>query len=313
MKKELKTHIAEDNEVVSPGITSNSSRVNSLKPNDLGTCAPQQPKSVCTPVCTNSASATASPWQPSSPIDRIYAVWPHLPPHIRDTILTLIDSVYICQSRYQVEDQSSVHSTTNNRIKLDGISKDILRRTILKALRHSPELYALQMDTDGWVKSVEMRHFISLITGTDAVPEFDEVLRVFQEIDLIDRVQFKQGFVRATYGHSTEQFAPSTSAIPDQPLFHGTSVDNWSMIECFGLSPAKRRFVQLTTDFDYANQIANSHSRSPIMLKVAAAEAIALGVKFYSSNTHVWLATAVPATCLQVWLDDTFPLEEPLF
>ena len=85
------------------------------------------------------------------------------------------------------------------------------------------------------------------------------------------------------------------------------------MIECFGLSPAKRRFVQLTTDFDYASQIANSHSRSPIVLQVSTTEAIANGVRFYSTDTHVWLATAVPATCLQVWLDDTFALDEPLF
>ena len=169
------------------------------------------------------------------------------------------------------------------------------------------------MDYDGWVDSVAMGHLINQLTGTDSVPEPEEVLRVFREIELVDRVQFKQRFVRAAYGHSTERFEPSTSAIPDQHLFHGTSADNWCMIECFGLSPAKRRFVQLTTDFDYASQIASSQSRSPIVLQVATAEAIAIGVKFYSTDTHVWLATAVPVTCLQVWMDDAFDLEEPLF
>ncbi len=169
------------------------------------------------------------------------------------------------------------------------------------------------MDHDGWVDSVEMGQLINQLTGTDSVPDFDEVLRVFQEVDLIDRVQFQHGLFRAAYGHSTERFAPSTSAIPNQPLFHGTSVGNWSMIECFGLSPAKRRFVQLTIDFDYAIEIASSHGRSPIVLQVATADAIALGVKFYSTDSHVWLSTAIPATCLQVWLDDTFALDEPLF
>ena len=169
------------------------------------------------------------------------------------------------------------------------------------------------MDSEGWVDSVEMGNLINQLTGTDSVPDFDEVRRIFAEIELTDRIQFKQRFFRAAYGHSAERFAPSTSAIPEQPLFHGTSADNWPLIECFGLSSVKRRFVQLTTDFDYANQIANSHSRSSIVLQVANAEAIAKGVRFYSTDTHVWLATAVPATCLQVWLDDTFELEEPLF
>ena len=161
----------------------------------------------------------------------------------------LVDSVHFGGERYPREDQLSVQSTPSNRINLDEISEDILGRTILKALRHTPELYALQMDTDGWVNSVELGQLINQLTGTDSLPEFDEILRVFQEIELIDRVQFKQGFVRAAYGHSSDVFAPVENAVSDQLLFHGTSAANWSMIECFGLSPAKRRFVQLTTDF----------------------------------------------------------------
>lgn len=224
-----------------------------------------------------------------------------------------MDTFYFGQERRLAEDQPIVQSTTNNRINLDGISNDILRRTILKALRHTPELYRLNMDNDGWVSSVEMGQLINQLTGTDFELDLDEVHRVFQAIDLIDRVQFKQGFVRAAYGHSSNRFAPSTFAIPEQPLFHGTSADNWSMIECFGLSTAKRRFVQLTTDFDYASQIAKSHIRSPIVLQVSTTKAIANCVRFYSTDSHVWLATAIPATCLQVWLDETFDLEEPHF
>lgn len=169
------------------------------------------------------------------------------------------------------------------------------------------------MDTNGWVDAIELGNLISQLIGTDSVFDFDDVLWIFQDIELFDRVLFKPGFFRAAYGHSSIHFAPTTQSIPDKPLFHGTSANNWSVIECFGLSPVKRRFVQLTTEFDYASQIASSHSRSPIVLQVATADAIALGVKFYSTDTHVWQATAIPATCLQVWLDNTFELEEPLF
>jgi hypothetical protein len=61
------------------------------------------------------------------------------------------------------------------------------------------------------------------------------LVEFLKEIGLAERVQFECDWVWATYGHSTKQFAPSTSAIPDQPLLHGTSANNWAMIECFGL------------------------------------------------------------------------------
>jgi putative RNA 2'-phosphotransferase len=168
------------------------------------------------------------------------------------------------------------------------------------------------MDFDGWVQESEFRNVVAqLLEDNDSLQRMpmDEIL---SNLELIDRVQTKSGFVRAGYGHSTDRFAPPTSAIPDQPLYHGTSARNWSMIECFGLSPVKRRFVQLTTDFDYASQIANSYGRSPILLQVATAHAIECDVKFYPSGTHVWQATTIPSICLQVWMDDGFELDEPL-
>ena len=169
------------------------------------------------------------------------------------------------------------------------------------------------MDPDGWVSLSEFGHLVAQLIGSDENPNCDDLLNSIRELGLTDRVQFTDGRFRACYGHSAKQFAPAINVLPIAPLYHGTSANNWRMIECFGLLPSKRRFVQLTTDFDYANQIANSHGRSPIVLQVATVEAIAQGVKFYSTDTHVWLATEVPATCLQVWMDDTFGLEEPLF
>jgi putative RNA 2'-phosphotransferase len=243
-------------------------------------------------------------WQRSSSINRIVDAWPNLPPHIRETILTLVDSIPSRQFHFRHEEQPSVQSTSSNDFHMEGASKDFLRRSLLKALRHCPEQYNLNMDSDGWVNTVELGQLFRHLTGTN-VPDFDQLLQVFLELDLIDRIQTKSGFVRAAYGHSTYRFAPSNTAIPDQPLFHGTSASNWSMIECFGLSPVKRRFVQLTTDFDYVSQIANLHGRSPIVLQVATAHAIECDVKFYPTGTHVWQATAVPAICLQIWLDNT--------
>ena len=249
----------------------------------------------------------------SPKLARIVSSWISLPPHIQESIISLVDAVLPLPKTSEHQFKPGVQTKGIRTDRFRGNSAGILGTTILKALRHTPELFGLQMDSDGWVNTVQLSGVVGQLTGTESIISFEKLVSIFSEIGLNDRVQFKHGFVRAAYGHSSDRFAPEEKTVPDQLLFHGTSAANWSMIECFGLSPAKRRFVQLTTDFDYANQIANSHSRSPIMLQVATAEAIALGVEFYSTDTHVWLATAVPATCLQVWLDDTFGLEEPLF
>lgn len=183
----------------------------------------------------------------------------------------------------------------------------------MKALRHTPELYALRMDADGWVSCGEFGPLVSQLSGSESIPNFDEIQNTICKLGIGDRVQFKDGFIRAHYGHSTKRFSPRVSTPPNVPLFHGTSADNWSMIESFGLSPNGRRCVQLTTDFDYASKIASSSGRSPIVLQITTASAISNGVSFYPTDSHVWLSTAIPPECLQVWLDDAYELDEPLF
>ena len=300
-----------DTRIFSPGITSNGPHRNSNTPNQLNTRNGREPNFVCTTVCTNADSLHDIEWQPSSSIGRIVDAWPHLPPHIRESILTLVDSVPCHLSPSNEVNHPSVLSAARNCPDLDGAFKDTITRTLLKALRHCPELYGLKMDSDGWVSTDELGHFLRQLAGTNA-PNAKQLQQLFRDIDLADRIQTKPGFVRAAYGHSTDKFAPSISAVPDKPLYHGTSASNWAMIKCFGLSPVKRRYVQLTTDFEYASQIANSHGRSPIVLQVATAHAIECGVKFYPTQTHVWQATAIPAICLQIWLENTDAFEEPL-
>ena len=236
-----------------------------------------------------------------------------MPPHVRDTILTLVDSIHIDQSRCSNPEQPSVQTKTVPKKIISGVAANKLGRTILKSLRHTPEFFGFRMDTDGWVYASELAAAFGEEMGLDRNASSQRLVEILDEMGMSDRVQFKRKRIRAAYGHSTTRFVPSSSAIPDKPLYHGTSANNWSMIELFGLAPIKRRFVQLTTELDYASQIANSHGPSPLVLQVATAHAIECDVKFYPTDTHVWQATTIPSICLQVWMDDAFDLDEPLF
>ena len=56
---------------------------------------------------------------------------------------------------------------------------------------------------------------------------------------------------------------PTAFAIPEAPLFHGTDAGVWSVIQTYGLLPQNRFFVQLTTDFEYAEEIAKAQNVPP--------------------------------------------------
>jgi putative RNA 2'-phosphotransferase len=129
----------------------------------------------------------------------------------------------------------------------------------------------------------------------------NEFLAELVEHVLWQRVQLFGENIRATYGHTTPLLDPVDSLIPDSPLFRGTSWELWLLIKHVGLAPAGRRFVQITTDFDYANRIARGRSANPLVLQVATQAALDVGVKFFNFGIHVWQYTAIPSCCLQAW------------
>jgi len=81
----------EDDQISSPVNNSFRSDVNDLHSKDL--CRRVKRSQNCTTVCTSSRPVADNACLPSSSIDRICSAWPYLPPHVRDTILTLVDTI----------------------------------------------------------------------------------------------------------------------------------------------------------------------------------------------------------------------------
>jgi RNA:NAD 2'-phosphotransferase (TPT1/KptA family) len=63
----------------------------------------------------------------------------------------------------------------------------------------------------------------------------------------------------------------------------------------------RRRFVQLTSNFSYAQAIANQ-TPSPVVFQILREQALADGIRFFETGTHVWVSDAIPADLLQCWL-----------
>ncbi|MDZ4850366.1 MAG: RNA 2'-phosphotransferase [Pirellulaceae bacterium] len=221
--------------------------------------------------------------------------WPRIPPHVQETIITLIDAT--CRATSAKPNQLS--KSTSRKISRTP-TNDRLRRTLLNALRHRPEILFLRTDLNGWVDSNELLKALNESFATNVAPSPEQFVQLIQKIDSRGQFQFETERIRAAYGHSFVGFQPSTKAIPELPLFHGTDARLWPMIQSCGLLPQKRRFVQLTTDFVYAEKIANARNRHPVILQAMTTEAIAQRVQFFQTGTHVWLATTIPSDCLQL-------------
>lgn len=229
--------------------------------------------------------------------------WHELPPHVQET-MTLLSEL---GSPRTYGSKTPAFETPANARCIKG-RLCLLQREIIHALRHSPERHDLVMDNQGWV-SVEGVVALSQKTiGYVTKANIAEIIR-----PLGDRIELDDNRIRATYGHSTSCFAPQSPSVPDVPLFHGTLHESWPMIELFGLQPMKRRFVQLTTDYEYASEHLSNKCSDALILQVVNKEAMDAGVLFFDTGTHVWLASHIPSSCLQLWSEPTTASKPGLF
>ena len=173
-----------------------------------------------------------------------------------------------------------------------------LSKTMAHALRHAPWLYELEMDADGWVPVADV-----LVALRGHRERWTDVGR--DDIEEIVHRSAKQRFeldgdrIRARYGHSVPGRLARSPGHPPRRLYHGTSPDAVGFIIRDGLCPMGRQYVHLSTAVETAEQVGRRKSATPVVLRVAAAEAAVAGVVFYRGNDHVWLADAVPGRFLE--------------
>lgn len=149
-----------------------------------------------------------------------------------------------------------------------------LSRRVARALRHAPDL-----PRDGWVSVSHLRRELGITRE-----ELDEVLTNSARYE----TDTHGTRIRARYGHSAE-VETAAPATPPQHLYHGTSWAAVTPILREGLSPMTRSRVHLVVSPTRARE------RGAGVLVVAALDAHASGVRFWDTDTGVWLAEHVPA------------------
>ena len=97
--------------------------------------------------------------------------------------------------------------------------------------------------------------------------------------------------------------SPGERRSPPELLLHGTPAGTVPAVLATGLRPMNRAFVHLTSDPDYAVQVAVAKGGG-VVLRVDAKSAADDGVEFFRANAHVWLARDVPT----VFIDPADPV-----
>ncbi len=168
-----------------------------------------------------------------------------------------------------------------------------LSKTIAKALRHSPWLFELEIDQEGWTP---IEHLLA------ALGRERREWRNLAEVDLAEliaqsekkRYEIRGGKIRAYYGHSLPGKLLKTPAEPPEILYHGTTVEVLDAIRQSGLKPMRRQYVHLSMDRETATLVARRKRGEIVILEIRAREAHRSGVRFYLGNEMVWLADAIP-------------------
>ena len=182
--------------------------------------------------------------------------------------------------------------------RADLNSHESLVRFLGHALRHSPESHFLLLSSEGWAELGEVLLAIRCERKEFRRLTEDELRRIIDRM-VPRRFEIEANRIRALYGHSLLHVETGIEQMPPSMLFHGTSVEAWQKIAQTSLQPLARRFVHLTTDWAYADQVAKAKSSDHwVVLAVAAQDAYQAGHRFLRANHHVWLANPLPAQFL---------------
>ncbi len=175
---------------------------------------------------------------------------------------------------------------------------DAVGRTMAGVLRHFPERYGLEMDANGWV---DLRDFITALQIRNRRFRFlktNHVLGLIQT-DPKGRYEFRDGKIRATYGHSLDvDLDLPTENIPDV-LFYPTSEEELNVLLQAGVRPSDRKMVHLSGTFGAALEAGRVRIQAPVILEIDAKSARASGVVIKKAGKTVYLTAEVPPVFLR--------------
>ncbi len=166
-------------------------------------------------------------------------------------------------------------------------------RTLAGTLRHFPDKFALNMDEHGWV---DLERFVRSLRRRSPRLRWlkPHHIQGIIETDPKGRYQYRNGKIRATYGHSIDvDLDLPTNNIPPTLYYPATEEEIDILLET-GLKPSDRKMVHLSKTYEDA-EIAGKHRvDNPQIIEVNAKKCIEDGVVIQRAAPTVFLVKEVP-------------------
>jgi putative RNA 2'-phosphotransferase len=166
-----------------------------------------------------------------------------------------------------------------------------LSKMVSHALRHEPQSYNLNLDSQGWVLLSDL----VIALNYQGIQVDDNVIIEMVEQSEKKRHQILNGKIRACYGHSIEAKIIKHPSEPPEFLSHGTKQNNVNSIKEKGLLSMDRQYVHLSIDEETAEIVGNRRKGETIVIKVRAKEAYNDGIQFYNEKNDIWLSDSIPS------------------
>ncbi len=175
-----------------------------------------------------------------------------------------------------------------------------LVRILAGVLRHFPQRFGVEIDEHGWI---DLRDFITALTIKNKRFKFIKSHHIIGliETDAKGRYQFREGKIRATYGHSLDvELDLPTHEIPDS-LYFPTSPEECNILLQTGLSPGERKMVHLSLTPSAAIEAGKVKIPNPVILEINAKAAQEKGVVIMKAGKTVFTTKEVPAEFISVY------------
>ena len=203
-----------------------------------------------------------------------------------------------CHSHGYFRDEFCPMCGSEAKFLMNDQEVDMLGRTMAGVLRHFPERYSLAVDKNGWI---DLRDFLTALQSRNRRLRF---LKPHHVVGLIEtdpkgRYQFRDGKIRATYGHTLDvDLDLPTENIPDV-LFYPTTEEGLGTLTAEGLKPADRKMVHLSRTYEAALEAGRVKNPNPVIVEIDAKAARRAGRVIMKAGKTVYLTQEVPAEFLR--------------
>lgn len=204
-----------------------------------------------------------------------------------------------CKSHGYFRDEYCPVCGDNAKFLLNDREMDVLGRTLAGVLRHFPERYGLEIDPQGWV---DLKDFVTAVQIRNRRFRFlkpHHILGII-ETDPKGRYQFRDGKIRATYGHSFDvDLDLPTEGIPNT-LFYPTTEEECPILLEVGIKPSDRKMVHLSSTYQAAMEAGRVRVNNPVILEIDAIGARENGnVIIKKAGKTVYITKEVPPEYLK--------------